>query len=154
MPFLPTEKRKNQNPKNKYQWGKNNRQEQWTRAIDKRNGRAQSFGEILHPQGHRQPGAVARINDHELRIAKTKGEFIWPRHDETDEPFIVHKGQFNMALRDRAILLRERDVFVVAKGTDHRPVAEAEREIVMLAPTGTSNTGNTPNERTAVAKDR
>ena len=38
------------------------------------------------------PKIVAELNDHQFKIAKIKGEFIFHKHDHTDEAFIVIKG--------------------------------------------------------------
>ena len=34
---------------------------------------------------HWAPRIVARYNEHEVRLVKVEGEFIWHSHDETDE---------------------------------------------------------------------
>ena len=49
---------------------------------------------------HWQPRVVAEMNDYQFKLAKLQGEFIWHRHDETDEVFIVIQGQLRIEFRD------------------------------------------------------
>ena len=72
------------------------------------------------------PRIVTRMNDYDVRIAHARGEHVWHVHADTDEFFLVLDGQFDIALRDadgaeRTVSLRQGDVFVVPKGTEHKP---------------------------------
>ncbi len=40
-------------------------------------------------------------------------------------------------------------MIVVPKGVEHKPMAESECQIIIIAPKGVVNTGNTPGEHTA-----
>ena len=95
------------------------------------------------------PKIVAQINDYHFKIAKIEGEFIWHDHPETDEVFIVLKGQLEIELRDGNVLLNEGELFVVPKGAEHKPIAKQECHILLIEPAGTLNTGDVVNERTA-----
>lgn len=93
------------------------------------------------------PRIVTRMNDYDVRIAKVQGEFVWHAHDDTDEFFLVLDGEFTIALRDAAgtesaVTLRRGDVYVVPRGTEHRPSSTAGASILMFEPTGTVNTGD------------
>jgi mannose-6-phosphate isomerase-like protein (cupin superfamily) len=92
------------------------------------------------------PRIVAHVNDYDVRIAHTKGEHVWHVHDDTDEFFLVLDGEFHVALRDAdggesTVVLRKGDVFVVPKGTQHKPSSPGG-SILMLEPSGTSTTGD------------
>ncbi len=39
---------------------------------------------------------MARYNDHEVRLVKVEGEFVWHSHDDTDELFLVLDGELDM----------------------------------------------------------
>lgn len=95
------------------------------------------------------PKIIAQMNDYHFKIAKIEGEFIWHDHPETDEVFIVLKGQLEIQLHDRSVVLKEGEMFVVPKGVEHKPVAEKECHILLIEPAGTVNTGDLVNERTA-----
>lgn len=88
------------------------------------------------------PKIVARINEMELKLAKAEGEFVWHRHDDTDEFFLVHRGRLTIEMRDREVALAAGECFVVPRGIEHRPRADAECEVVLLEPAGTLNTGD------------
>jgi mannose-6-phosphate isomerase-like protein (cupin superfamily) len=98
-----------------------------------------SFDEIYSPR------IVARMNDYDVRIAHAKGEHVWHVHDQTDEFFLVLDGQFDIALRvegaERVVSLHQGDVFVVPKGTEHKPSSPGG-SIMMFEPTGTMTTGD------------
>jgi len=98
---------------------------------------------------HWSPKVIAQMNDYHFKIAKVRGEFVWHDHPETDEVFIVLKGQLEIHLRDGNVVLNEGEMFVVPKGLEHKPVAEQECHILLIEPVGTVNTGDVVNERTA-----
>ncbi len=97
---------------------------------------------------HWSPRIVGQLNDLHVKIAKIEGAFVWHSHSDTDELFIVTKGAMTIHLRDRDIHLKQGEMFIVPKGVEHRPVAEAECEIVMIEPAGTLNTGDAGGDRT------
>jgi mannose-6-phosphate isomerase-like protein (cupin superfamily) len=98
-----------------------------------------SFSEVYSPR------IVARVNDYDVRVAHTLGEHVWHCHEDTDEFFLVLDGRFDIAIRDadgeRTIELTEGEVFVVPKGTVHRPSSPGG-SILMFEPSGTSTTGD------------
>lgn len=98
---------------------------------------------------HWSPRSVARINDFELKIVKIQGDFVWHRHWDTDELFLVHRGEVVIELRDRQIPLVAGECFVVPRGVEHRPRARAECELLLLEPSGTVNTGDAGGELNA-----
>ena len=95
------------------------------------------------------PKIIAQMNDYHIKIVKVQGEFVWHDHPETDEVFIVLKGQLEIQFQDGKVILSEGEMFVVPKGIEHKPVAEQECHMLLVEPAGTLNTGNAVNERTA-----
>ena len=89
-----------------------------------------------------QPRTVAEFNGHDIMVVKAKGEFVWHRHDETDDLFLVLRGRLVIQLRDGDVELGPGELFVVPKGVEHRPVAEEEVHIMLIEPRGTPNTGD------------
>jgi mannose-6-phosphate isomerase-like protein (cupin superfamily) len=71
---------------------------------------------------------------------------VWHVHHDTDEFFLALDGQFDIALREadgaeRRVTLRAGDVFVMPRGTEHKPSSPGGA-ILMFEPTGTSTTGD------------
>ena len=97
---------------------------------------------------HWSPKIIAELNDYQFKIARIKGEFVWHRHDETDEAFIVIDGSMEIKFRDKKILLERGDLFVVPRGTDHKPYAKGECKIMLIEPKGVINTGSLVNNFT------
>lgn len=89
------------------------------------------------------PKIVAQINDLHVKIVRIEGEFVWHTHADTDELFLVRSGSMTIQMKGRPdVVLESNDMFVVPKGVEHRPVAEAECEILLLEPAGLVNTGD------------
>ena len=104
---------------------------------------------LLKFSEHWSPKIIAQLNDYHLKLAKVQGEFVWHDHPETDEVFIVVKGQLKILFRDGDVLLNEGEMFVVPKGVEHKPVAENECHILLIEPAGTVNTGDVKDDLTA-----
>ncbi|HSM95638.1 MAG TPA: cupin domain-containing protein [Rhizomicrobium sp.] len=91
---------------------------------------------------HWSPKIVAAFNGHDVMVVKVKGEFIWHSHPDTDDFFLVLKGNLTIQMRDGDVRLGPGDLYVVPKGVEHRPVAEEEAQILLIEPKGTPNTGD------------
>jgi len=96
-----------------------------------------------------QPRVIAEMNDYQFKIARLEGEFVWHSHADTDETFIVLEGELCIHLRDRDVAVRAGEMYVVKKGTEHKPSALREVKLLLVEPRGVVNTGDTPGERTA-----
>ena len=60
-----------------------------------------------------------------------------------------------MEMKDQPdVELAEGELFVVPRGTEHRPVADEETHILLFESAGTLNTGNVRSERTVEAPKR
>jgi mannose-6-phosphate isomerase-like protein (cupin superfamily) len=89
-----------------------------------------------------QPSVVGQFNGHDVMVAKVKGEFVWHKHDDTDDFFLVLKGRITIRMHEGNVTLGPGEVFVVPKGVEHCPVAEEEAHILLIEPSGTPNTGD------------
>lgn len=94
------------------------------------------------------PKIVAQVNDSYLKLVKVRGEYVWHRHDREDELFLVLRGHLTVQFRDRDVRLKEGELVVVPKGVEHRPVAAAAADVLLIEPTTTLNTGNVREART------
>jgi mannose-6-phosphate isomerase-like protein (cupin superfamily) len=100
----------------------------------------------IHDQWN--PRVVGELNGQQVKLVKLRGAFVWHHHEHEDELFLVHRGSFRMEFRDRTIELAPGDILIVPRGVEHRPVADAEVEVLLFEPSTTLNTGNLVNERT------
>ncbi len=92
---------------------------------------------------HWAPKIIARYNDNEVRLVKTSGEWVWHKHDETDELFLILSGEFDMDFRDGTVTVGPGELLIVPRGTEHRPAARrGEVCLILLDPEGTPNTGD------------
>src|SRR3954454_3835576 len=102
---------------------------------------------------HYSPGIVGYMNDYKLVVVRVKGEFVWHKHDDTDDFFLVLKGRLTIQLRDRDVELSEGELFVVPRGVEHCPRADEEAHVLLIEPRGTVNTGDAGGELTAEERE-
>ena len=97
---------------------------------------------------HWRPRIVGELNGQHVKLAKFQGPFIWHRHQNEDEMFLVIEGSFTMEFRDRTVPIGPGEFIIVPRGVEHRPVADREVHVVLFEPAGTLNTGDVRGERT------
>ena len=105
-------------------------------------------------QEHWQPRIAGEVGDAYIKLVKFKGEFIWHKHDQEDELFLVVKGNLTIKLRDRDLRLAEGEFAIIPRGVEHMPVAEEEVHVMLIEPKTTLNTGDTLSERTLSELER
>ena len=91
------------------------------------------------------PRIAGRVNDYDVKIAHFRGEHLWHVHEDTDEFFLVLDGRVDIALREgdieRTVTLHTGDIFVVPRGTEHKPSSPGGA-VMMFEPSGTLSTGD------------
>jgi len=106
------------------------------------------------------PRLIAAVNDHEVKVAKIDGSFVFHAHPDSDELFYLLSGELTLEIEEeqereretgpgsesppvkvRAVVMQVGDVHVVPKGVRHRPVAR-NAQIMMIEGSGTVNTGD------------
>jgi mannose-6-phosphate isomerase-like protein (cupin superfamily) len=95
------------------------------------------------------PLTVATLNDYDVRVVKVQGEFTRHSHPDTDELFLVLTGTLTIRTDDGDVNLGPGQLHVVPRGQHHQPVSEDGAEILLIEPSSTVNTGDTPSELTA-----
>lgn len=100
---------------------------------------------------HWDPHVVADYNDNDIMVVKFQGEFPFHLHEDTDDFFLVLKGEMVMDYQDTSHPVKSGEVFVVPRGITHRPRADQECEVLLIEPKGVPNTGD---PATAAAKPR
>jgi mannose-6-phosphate isomerase-like protein (cupin superfamily) len=97
---------------------------------------------------HWSPKIAGEVNDSYVKLVKFQGDFVWHKHDEEDEMFLVVKGSITIRLRDGEVRLGEGEFVVIPRGVEHMPVAEEEAHVLLFEPKTVLNTGDVRNERT------
>ena len=88
------------------------------------------------------PRIVARYNGNKVFLAKAKGEFVWHKHDDTDDLFLVLEGRLTIQLRDGDVELGPGELYVVPRGVEHCPRSDEGASVLVIEPEGTPNTGD------------
>lgn len=100
------------------------------------------------------PRIIAEANGQLFKLAKMSGEFVWHKHDDDDEVFLVCKGRMTIQFRDHKVDLGPGEMCVVPKGIEHCPVAEPGTEIMLIEPATTQHTGTVESDKTVAVKDQ
>ena len=109
---------------------------------------ASALGEVWSPR------VIAELDDCYVKVARVHGELAWHCHDDEDELFFVLQGHLRIEMEDRAVELACGELFVVAKGVRHNPVADEECLILLIERKSTSHTGNEVTARTRSIADQ
>jgi mannose-6-phosphate isomerase-like protein (cupin superfamily) len=95
------------------------------------------------------PRTVATVNDYDVRVVRTHGDFTEHSHPETDEFFLVLTGRLTIWREDGEVVLGPGQAHVVPRGVRHRPSSPDGATVLLFEPLVTVNTGDTPSPLTA-----
>ena len=91
---------------------------------------------------HWSPKRIGELNGQQIILAKIQGEFVFHKHDDQDELFMVMKGQLILELRDRTVVVNPGEFYTVPRGVEHKPTAEEETHLLLFEPLDTKHTGD------------
>ncbi len=94
------------------------------------------------------PRIIGELNGQQVKLAKLQGPFVWHKHENEDELFLVLEGILTMEFRDKSLTLQPNEFIIVPRGVEHRPVAEQPVSVLLFEPAGTLNTGDKKNDLT------
>jgi len=100
---------------------------------------AEALAQVDEPYS---PRIVGYLNDYKLAVVKPRGEFVWHKHEDTDDFFLVLKGRLTIRLRDGDVALGPGELYVVPRGVEHCPRADEETHVLLIEPVGEPNTGD------------
>ena len=103
---------------------------------------------------HWSPRVVGALNGQLVKLAKLQGEFVWHAHEHEDELFLVIHGELLLRLRDRDVIVRQGEFFIVPRGVEHCPVAQEECHVLLFEPAQTAHTGDVATDRTVAVQDQ
>ena len=88
------------------------------------------------------PKIAGELNGQHVKLVKLSGEFVWHKHDNEDELFLVVQGALSMQFRERTVQIEEGEFIIVPRGIEHCPRADNEVHVLVFEPIGTLNTGD------------
>lgn len=91
---------------------------------------------------HWRPKIIGSFDDYDIKLVKVEGDFVWHKHDDMDEVFIVMDGELNIDFRDGRQTLSSGEMIVVPRGVEHKPHATNECRMMLLERKGVVNTGD------------
>ena len=103
---------------------------------------------------HWSPKIAGEVNDSYVKLVKFRGDFVWHKHEEEDEMFLVVKGEIVIRLRDGDVRLSEGEFVIIPRGVEHKPFAEEEAHVLLFEPKTVLNTGDVVEERTRRVLER
>ena len=56
------------------------------------------------------PKRIGKLNGQQILLAKIKGEFVFHKHDDEDELFLVMKGQLELVFEDKKVVLNKGEI--------------------------------------------
>lgn len=100
------------------------------------------------------PRIVGELNGQQIRLAKFKGEFVYHKHDDEDEMFLVYQGKIRLDLQTHEIELNQGESVIIPKGQIHRPIADEEACVMLFVKDSNINTGDIQNSMTKSKLDK
>ena len=96
------------------------------------------------------PYIIGELNNQYVKLCKMKDNFVWHKHENEDELFMVFKGTLFMEFKDgKTVEVGEGEILIVPKGVEHRPRTNGEIVYNLLfEPKSTGHTGKTSSDLT------
>ena len=93
------------------------------------------------------PKRIGELNGQQVILAKIQGAFVFHKHDDEDELFMVMKGQLSLELRGHdeeptTVVVNPGEFFIVPRGVEHKPTAKEETHLLLFEPMSTKHTGD------------
>src|ERR1700709_263300 len=80
------------------------------------------------------PLTVSTLNDYDVRVVRTLGEFTQHSHPDTDEFFLVLTGSLTIRMDAGDVQLGPGQMYVVPRGVRHQPYSPGGAEVVLIEP--------------------
>lgn len=100
------------------------------------------------------PRVIGEVDDAYVKVAKVRGSLAWHTHEDEDEMFYILKGHLRIEMEAGSVELAEGDMFIVAKGVPHNPIAEDECHLMLIERKSTLHTGDILMEKTRSLADQ
>lgn len=88
------------------------------------------------------PRVIAELDDSYVKVAKVHGTLGWHSHENEDELFYILKGQLRIEMEDQTVEILQGEMYIVAKGVRHNPIADEECHLMLIERKTTLHTGD------------
>ncbi|UCE43430.1 MAG: cupin domain-containing protein [Candidatus Bathyarchaeota archaeon] len=78
------------------------------------------------------PVDVMFVNNSVIKMAKIEGEFVWHKHDNSDEAFLVFDGEFTLQTKEQNFNLETGECILVPKGVLHCPKTNSSATVLVF----------------------
>ena len=78
------------------------------------------------------PVDVGIFNNSVIRMAKVEGEFVWHKHDNSDEVFMVFDGELILQTNEKNFDLKKGECIVVPKEVLHCPRSDSSAIVLLF----------------------
>ena len=105
------------------------------------------------------PMIVGELNGQYVKLGKARGSYVWHRHEQEDELFLVLRGVLDIHVRgaegeESVVAVAAGSFHIVPKGVEHKPVArDGEVDFLLFEPRTTRNTGDVDHAYTIEPED-
>ena len=88
------------------------------------------------------PRVIAELDDSYVKVAKVLGTLGWHSHENEDELFYILKGQLRIEMEEQTVVVSQGEMYIVAKGVRHNPIADEECHLMLIERKSTLHTGD------------
>jgi len=101
------------------------------------------------------PKIVGDLNGQQVKVVRLEGDKVpWHVHENEDEMFFVVEGVLNLHEKDKIIIIRPGEFYIVPKGIEHRTVPQGHVKAILIEPERIAHTGQVKTEITKNSFDR
>jgi len=83
---------------------------------------------------HWESRTIGQFDGHDPMVVNVKGEFVWHKHADMDDFFLVLNGRLVIQIRSGDVSLGLGEMHVVPKGVQHCPRAEEQTYLLLIEP--------------------
>lgn len=95
------------------------------------------------------PKIVGELNGQLVMLVRCEGDKVpWHTHDNEDEMFFVVDGVLEVQQKERNITLHSGEMYIVARGVEHRVMPKGHVKLILFEPSGIEHTGKVEAEIT------
>ena len=101
------------------------------------------------------PKIIGDLNGQHVKVVRLEGDKVpWHIHEREDEMFLVIDGSLDILEREKNVILKAGEFYIVRRGVEHRIVPRGHVKLMLFEPEGISHTGKVKAEITEDNSER